>query len=271
MRKPIRLPDFQNVVQNGRMTLNLPINTTYDKILFKIEGTSIDKTMFTQLEVKANGNTFQEYPNGLDDLDAINRHYGRNVGDAQWAVLHFVRDELREFGAADVHDSKLMGFGTKNLRSATIEMTTVGAPADVAITAYSLESEAQPMGLVTKVRPLAMTVGAGETDISTIMTGSALMAAMHLDKTANDITKVRLYDGSRMVIDTIETEAIDQINKEHGRDVSGDPVVVDFITDNDYRQALPGQFFRDLRFKVTCTTSGTINGLIEYFDAREGV
>lgn len=279
MRTWKKLPDFQGVATDGVATLDLPRGVTYDKIMLVIGGTAVAKTDFVSVKVKANGKTFQEYNAGLTDLDAINDYYGRVKGSS-YSVIHFTRDELRDFdlsidgvqnARSDMHDSRVFGFGTVGLNSAVIEVTTSGAPADVTIEAFSIESAPREMGAITKVKYIPHVVGAGQNDIANIPTGEAWIMAMHLDKTANDITSLRVVADGREIQDDLDVADIELFQDALGRTTSGDSVVLDFCTDNDYRHSLVGSRINDLRVKPTCTTGGTINNHVEYIDTLNGV
>ena len=305
MRIKRKLPDFQGVAPGGTASLSLPLATTYDVIWLVLTGTAVTVSDVESLEVRANGDTFREYRNGLAGVAFENGFYSRfpypaaSNGFVQQLTetpdffpseldagavavpIFFNRPELARVSLAD---SRLFGFGTLGLDTASIVCKIAsGAPADIRIQAYSVNSGAREPGLLTHRKYFPLVLGAGENDVSTIPK-NALIAGMTLRKDDADIEAMRLRLDNNDIVEELPAHLIASMQEMHNGRITGilyDGVTelpiaqkwahLDFLDENDYRQALPGYKFQDMRLKVKVTAAGTGHLDVEYFAPLGGI
>jgi hypothetical protein len=262
MRITQRLPSLSNVAAGLTAVLNCPRGLTYDKIVLQYSGTSVTRAMLEKIRVKINGKPIQEYSDG-DELQSINDYYGR--ADNTGAVtLYFNRPEMD-----NVQGQRVTGLGTSDIQTLSVEFDVAsGAPADFAVVAYALQSEAQPLGLITKVKKYpASYATSGLMEIDNIVKGGRIMA-IHLFK--SDVSKVELEVDKQTVYEA--TKSVGEIlQKEAGRaPVTASATHIDFIQEGDIAQALITAGVSDMRLKPTIDTSGALNVVVEYLDGLAG-
>lgn len=305
MRIKRKLPDFQGVAPGGTASLSLPLATTYDVIWLVLTGTAVTVHDVENLEIRANGDTFREYRNGLAGVAFENgfyRRFGNPMASGEYVQLlmeapafpyadidsgavavplFFNRPEL---GRVSLADSRLFGFGTLGLDTASIVCKIAsGAPADIRINAYSVNSGAREPGLLTHRKYFPLVLGAGENDISTIPK-NALIAGMTLRKDDADIEALRLRLDNNDIVEELPVHLIAAMQEYHNGRFAGStydgvtnlPIAqkwahLDFLDENDYRQALPGYKFQDMRLKVKVTAAGTGHLDVEYFAPLGGI
>lgn len=265
-----RLPDFTNIAARSRATLNLPRNTTYDEILFRLSGTlptpNTDnltlKDYVKAIYVKANGKTFQEYVGaGLKKIDLYNKRKGRfDQTSKNVTTLYFRQPEM-----VSIDDERLFSFGTFDLTSATIEFELADTiPVDFFIEAYAICSEAKPMGVVQQFKHFPVSVSAGQNDISQIPVGTALIAGIHMAK--SDVTHCTLKINNQIdMVDRVSKVATDELQETYGRLAQSGLMWFDFVMEGDWRQAIVGQGITDMRLRPEVTTAGTLEIDVEYY------
>lgn len=203
MRKLVKLPSFSQFNAGATSTLNLPLNITYDAILLKYRtGVPAD---IERLEVKVNGNTIQEFVDGAADVDQLNTYYNRQQTSGE-TVLWFARPEMKTLAEQRVTSLGLMSTNETPITSATIniDLRSAGLTAGFDVEAWAIQSEPKPIGVITKIKNHQINMGAGESDHQ-LITGNALMMAIHMKKPTADITHVRLKADTVDLYDYITT------------------------------------------------------------------
>jgi len=263
MRKTVKLPSISNVGTSLTATLNCPTGLTYDRITLAYSGTSVTRAMMSNIQVLINGKPVQTYGDA-DELQDINDYYGR-ADNAGYVTLYFARPELD-----NVAQQRLTALGTLDVQTLAINIDiTAAAPGDFALTATAVQSEPQPLGLLTKVRayPFSSAVS-GAIEIDNIPVGPRVQA-IHLFK--SDISNLVLELDGVKVYET--TKALGEvIQKEHGRvPVTSSATHFDSQLENDNAQAMITKGVQDFRLRPTLDTSGAVRVVVEYLDGLAGI
>lgn len=263
MRFTKKLPSVKNVGAGLQAVIECPLGRTYDRISLFYTGTAVTRAMFTNLQVMINGKAVQTYAD-FNELQYINDYYGR-ADTAGVVTLYFVRPELE-----NTNQSRLTALGTVDIQTLDVRFDiAAGAPSDLAITAWAMTSEPQPLGLITKVKAFPMSSSvSGEIEIDNLVTGPRI-AALHLFKSdvnnlEIDYNGIKIFEASKTVAEVIQTE--------HGRvPVTASATHVDFLLEGDNTQALITQGATDFRLRPTLGTSGALRTVVEYLDGLAGI
>lgn len=270
MRKTIKLPSMANVGAGQTATLNCPVGLTYDVISiaysgFKADGTTaITLDDLQNIEVRANGKTIQQFKDGLE-LDLINQYHGRGAANGILNIW-FVRPEMANLGM-----QRLTALGTADVQTLSVHIDGEATLASLALTAKAVQSEAQPMGAITKIKafPASFSV-AGEVEIDNLpRSGGVMIGAIHLFKA--DISNVEIEVNSIKVFDA--TKAYSEELQARYAKVSQTAVAThaDFMLEGDLSQSLDTRGIQDFRIRPTLDTSGAVRTVVEYIDGFAGI
>lgn len=260
-----KLPSFTGVAANSTAILALPLGMTYHSI--SLDHGALAVTNFSQIRVKVNGATIQEFTGA--QLDALNQFYGHVAAASQNNVLHLMFDtpgvrtragrEMTALGCAPYSESN-----KRPVQTVTIEID-LGAGASPAIVAYAKVSPPTPSGLVRKIKRFIYQPSAtGDFEISDLPRGDAI-AAMHFHKVADDITNVRVSADGFDIFDR-NTD----VNEAFQRcvDFSRVPIAaywhVDPQEDGDAGEVMAPAAAEDFRVTLTLSTAAAVTALIEY-------
>ena len=269
MRKTIRLPDFSPFTAGGTSTLAMPVGLTYDLVLLELIGNETDELTadkILDIEVRANGKTLQEYKSGAQ-INALNNYYNRGSSPG-FVVLWFIRPELTE-----LRYQRMTALGTADLQTLSLHLKLASdAPAGSKVIAHAVQSEPQPLGVITKVKSFPVTFATGgEQDISNIPRNGARIAAMHLESTV-DVSKVRVSVNSVDVFEASDKLAA-EVQNRYDRVADEDSTIfrVDWMLEGDMAQALITAGVQDMRIKPTIASAGQVDVLVEYLDGFAGI
>lgn len=92
--RAIRLPQFQNVGPNQRVSLSLPLGVTYQKLYLQL-GTNILTSLITNIVLRLNNKEFARWATAADLL-ALNAYKGNYTGSTAFLVLDFTERLARE-------------------------------------------------------------------------------------------------------------------------------------------------------------------------------
>lgn len=95
--RPIRLPQFQNVGANQRVSLSLPLGFTYQKLYLQL-GTNILTSLITNIVLKLNNKEFQRWASAADLISGLNKFKG-NFDATSFLVIDFTERLAREEAA----------------------------------------------------------------------------------------------------------------------------------------------------------------------------
>ena len=83
--RPIRLPQFQNVGPNQRVSLSLPLGVTYQKLYLQL-GTNILTSLISNIVLRINNKEFARWSTAAD-LIALNAYKGNYTGSTAFLAL----------------------------------------------------------------------------------------------------------------------------------------------------------------------------------------
>lgn len=261
MRKFVPLPTFSNVSEGAVATCNCPIGLTYESIILAYGGTTFTPANMSKIEVKANGKALWDLSGA--QLVALNKFYG--VEDsAGFLTLNFVRPWMK-----NIIDARSTAIGTKDLSTLSVHVTISGSTAPE-LSAHAVQSAAQPLGLVAKIRNFPRSFSTtGKQEIDSLPRGGARVGAIHLFK--SDVTDVEIdVNGMRVyeVSKTLSSEAQTQAGRVP---VTASATHIDFLLDGDLQHALALAGVQDFRIRPTIATVGAVGTLVEYLDGYEGI
>jgi len=261
MRVTKRLPSLSNVAAGSTAVLNLPLGRTYENL--KLEYSGITLAQMKNIQLKANGKTFQKFKDG-NEIDAINKYYGRQAANGL-LTLWFVQPEMKT-----ARDERITALGTADLKTLTLEFDVDAAAANPQVKAHALQSEASPFGLCTKILRFPVNSAVtGVQEIDNLPTGSARIKAIHLFKP--DVSKVELELNGFLAYEA-EKRLSEQNQKDYGRiPQSAAATHLDFVLEGDMSQAVVTQGVQDFRLRQTLATAGATNIVVEYYDGLAGI
>lgn len=261
MRKFTPLPTFSNVAEGAVATVNCPVGLTYEAIVLAYGGTTFAPANMAKIEVKANGKALWDLSGA--QLVALNKFYG--VEDSSgFLTLYFARPWMK-----NIIDQRLTAIGTSDISTLSVHVTISGSTAPE-LAAHAIQSAAQPLGLVAKIRtfPRSFAVS-GQQEIDSLPRGGARIAAVHLFKAdvtgvEIDVNGMRVYDASKTLASEVQTQ--------NGRvPVTASATHVDFLLDGDIQHALALVGVQDFRIRPTIATSGAVSTVVEYLDGYDGI
>lgn len=259
-----KMPSIKNVSAGSTASLSLPVGHTYDKLTLAYTGTAVTRAMFKNIDLRVNGKTIVEYKDA-NELDLINDYYGRS-DTAGFITMHFFRPELLE------KYRRLTALGTNDVGTLDLQFDIDGtAPGDLAMIAYAVQSDPQPLGAFVKVRAFPVTFAtSGKQDIDSLPQGPRIMAAHFIKSDITDIdvdvNSFKAFEASKAVAEVFQ--------REHGRvPQTASATHVDFCLEGDIAQSLvtDPQLVKDLRFRPTLGTSGSVRAVVEYLDGFNGL
>jgi len=254
------LPNLSNVVAGSKASLLVPLGYTYDVIKLAYAGVTL--AQIQDIEVRIGSKTFQKYKDG-DQLNDINKYYGRNVEDGI-LTFWFIRPEFD-----NVNERRMTAIGTMDVRSFDIQFKIAAAAAAPVVTAYCVRSTNTPLGLITKIKDFptsSATSGVQEIDN---FPRQGRVAAIHNFKA--DISKCEVMVSSNTFNEF--TKAIASgLQKDHRR-VPNDAkhTTVDFTLEGDWSQALIVEGANDFRIRNTLDTAGATEVVVEYLSGIGGM
>jgi len=257
MRKSVRMDPLQNVAPGQKCTLIVPVGLTYDQIIFKYAGVTLDQIQ--NVTLKLNSKSEQQWPS-LGTMKVLNDYYKRHeeTGMITW---HFNTPELFELG-----EQRLTGLGTHGLGTITIEMFISADATAPVIEAFAVQSEAQEPGLITKIREFPVSFStSGQQLISNLPTAGERIKAIHLIK--SDVSKFDMTVDSVNVFD-LDKDVIEAFQRNHGRvPQTASATHIDFCLEGDPAQSLTTMGIQSLQMRPTIETQGNMTVLVEYLGA----
>ena len=264
MRKTVRLPTIQNVVPGGTFTLACPVGMTYDRIIFKLGGTTFDESHIQNLEVIVNGKTIQTWKTG-SELRLMNEYWGRGYR-AGYLPIYFKRPEFRP-----LEQQRLTALGTADVSTLTVRGDISSTAVAPTLEAFAIQSEPTPLGLISKIKRFDLSAAvAGSFEVDSIPRGPRVLAAHFLKSDINALTcevnSVKVLEGDK--------STLEELQKESGRvPQSASASHLDFTLEGDILQALntSRDIVQDLRYRLDLATAGNVPVYVEWLDSFSGV
>lgn len=90
-----RLPQFQNVGPNQRVSVRLPLGVTYEKIALALAG-NILVSLITNIVLRINNKEAQRWNSAADMVSGLMAYRGNYTGSTQYIVLDFTEPTAKE-------------------------------------------------------------------------------------------------------------------------------------------------------------------------------
>ncbi|MBP6899520.1 MAG: hypothetical protein KBC73_05495 [Burkholderiaceae bacterium] len=91
----IRLPQFQNVGPNQRVSVRLPLGVTYEKLYLQLAG-NILVSLISNIVLRINNKEFQRWNTVADMVSGLLAFKGNYTGSTQFLVLDFTERSAKE-------------------------------------------------------------------------------------------------------------------------------------------------------------------------------
>ena len=262
MRMLVKMPSLTNVVAGSTATLNCPIGRSYDRLVFELKG--ITPSGMKNLRVEVDGKPVQEFKDG-QQLIEINNYYKRATRNG-FLSIWFSRPEMNS-----LDHQRVTRLGTTGVQTLQVSFDIDDSVVNPSIVAYAIQSDASPIGMITKVKQFVMSSAtAGQFEIDSIPKGPRILA-VHFYK--NDVSYVEVEQNSRKIREGSK-ELLDFIQRESDRSPNGAlRTTVDFTQEADLYHSLETnpQFVKDQRFRLNLETAGEVRVVVEYLDFLAGI
>lgn len=265
-----KLPSVTNVVAGSDAVINCPVGRTYEKITFAYSG--VTDAQLKNLEVLINGRAVWTIAD-VARLKMLNAYHGR-PDSAGFFTLHFSRPELRPVmgnpaSNAWVDGRKMHALGTANVATLEVKIGIDAAASSPSLTASAVQSPGQPLGTFCKVREFPTSFAtSGLQEIANLPRAKARVACVHLIK--DDVSACEVVLDGVKIADASKA-LLEEGQKAHGKVPQSGITHIDWIADNDFRQAIPMAGVQDFRLRPTIDTNGALTVLVEYFDEYNGI
>lgn len=93
--RAIRLPQFQNVGPNQRVSLSLPLGVVYEKLYLQL-GTNITTALISNIVLRINNKEFQRWATAADLVSGLLAFKGNYTGSTAFLVIDFTERLARE-------------------------------------------------------------------------------------------------------------------------------------------------------------------------------
>jgi hypothetical protein len=93
--RPIRLPQFQNVGPNQRVSVRLPLGVTYEKLYLQLGG-NILTSLITNIVLRINNKEAQRWNSAADLISGLLAFRGNFTGSTAFLVLDFTEPNAKE-------------------------------------------------------------------------------------------------------------------------------------------------------------------------------
>lgn len=261
-----RMPGFEGVAAGNTATLRCPIGLTYHQLLITYAGVTL--AQMDEVRVLANGEVIHRYTSGTQ-LDALNTYEGRAAAGGV-LTIDFDRYGLRTRRAEEV---TALGTGDpadpSKITTLSVEIDINAAAVGTALSAKAIQSAAQPVGIIKKVRQFNYTVpGAGDFEIADLPKGDIINKVYFGNHGTVASTNLKCERDNFVVFDRTVAENI--VVQTDGVRVPAAAYVVFDPTENGHgAESLETAGVGDLRFTLAAGAAGALPVTVEYLGAIE--
>ena len=243
---------FLNVVASGVASLELPVGMTYNKIFFKMSGTTFARSHITRCVCKLNGKIF--YDVSATRLQSINT-YKNGKSDTSFFVIDFTEKEAKTIGGMQAG-----GIGTgEGVTNFIVELTISGATAP-AIESWSMISEPMPLTLITALIHHTATFSAAGTFPIVLPHGPE---SKHLVKRVfffhSNMTKVLVKKNGIIIYEALDTDTLAYIEQDFGKTPAAGMMVVDYINNDNLKEILDISTAQSMQYDITVSAADTVH------------
>lgn len=259
---------FSNVVASGIATNQITPGRTLENFQLKLGGTSLLKSMLSNIKLKANGKTIVE-GSGVE-IDAINAYRGQTVNAA------FLDIQFADYSLNNEFDRMVSAFDTSaGIASITSEVTIAGATAPV-LTPIMVESAQQKdrsgaslpfAALLQKLLRYPFSQASGGRLAITVPFGpqnGAIIKRLHVRHGGN-LTGVTVKQDGLVIHESTAAEN-SYMQTKHGRVPQTNMYTIDFVLDGDIKKALDTRDAKSLEWLFDFSAADTGTVLVEYLD-----
>ncbi len=93
--RPIRLPQFQNVGPNQKVSVRLPLGVTYEKLYLQLGG-NILVSLISNISLKINNKEAQRWATAADMVSGLLAFRANYTGSTQFLVIDFTEPKAKE-------------------------------------------------------------------------------------------------------------------------------------------------------------------------------
>lgn len=267
MRMLVKMPSLTNVAAGSTATLNCPIGRSYDRLIFEYK--NVTTAQIKNIRVEVDGKPVQEYKDAKQ-LHDVNHYYKRyssadHLQGKQYFSIWFSRPEMNS-----LDHQRVTRLGTAGVQTFQVSFDVDEAVVNPSIVAYALQSDAAPIGMITKVKQFVMSSAtAGQFEIDSIPKGPRILA-VHFFK--DDISYVEVEQNSRKIREGSKGLLM-FLQRESNRTPEPSKTTVDFTLEADLYHSLETnpQFIKDQRFRLDLETAGEVRVVVEYLDFLAGI
>lgn len=234
-----KMPDFDNLGNNGTASLDLELGLTYHNLVFQLGGTTFNRSHIKRVRALINGKAFiRDIPATI--LHADNLFKGSKDA-ATFLVIDFEEARSRAYG-----DQILTAIGTAaGVNSFKIEFDIEGATAPTITTIANVQADLRPLGAIPAF--IKETYDAVSTGVKQLRFGYTKESAhvfkrvhFHCKNTGGaEVADSTLLNSMTLVKNGINvwdrvSPAMNRFYQEHYEDVPQDYIyTVDFVEDNN--------------------------------------
>lgn len=266
------VPSVANVQPNATMAANIAVGEiSIEKLGFEISG-GLLKTNLTNIDVKVDGRTVQEFDT-VADLEMLQAYYGQNISAAEIAL------NFRRYEYASPEMSGLFNIGLADVRNFQVfAKIAAGAAAGSAIDAYKLETQVpaangrsvaqnNSLGLFTRIMKFSHAPSAaGIYEIDTLPR-QAFIQAIHLVSAGGLINSVEVLANSNIVYEASDARMEKNV-EDHGRVRQANVHHIDWMLQNTLGNQLAVAPLHDFRLKLDMAGADTVTAYVEYLSGQ---
>jgi len=234
-----KMPDFDNLANNGTASLDLELGLTYHNLVFQLGGTTFNRTHIKRVRALINGKAFiRDIPATVIHADNL---FKGSEDDATFLILDFEEARSRAYG-----DQILTAIGTAaGVNSFKIEFDIEGATAPTITTIANVQADLRPLGAIPafiKETYDAVSTGTKQLKFGYTKDSQHVFKRVHFDCKDNVgvamadsdlLDHVTLVKNGINVWDRV-SPAMNRFYQKHYEDVPQDNIyTVDFVEDNN--------------------------------------
>lgn len=250
---------FNNVVNNGVATVNLPIGMSYNRITLQLGGT-FTKAMITDIKVKLNGKVI--FQNTGSRLDLIQTYRGFTAS-ANFLVIDFTEARARTMAEQYVGNLNT----AQGVSSLTLEVTIAGAT-NPTLESWSELGPPAPLGVIYKqLMFVSSNTGSGKFPVRLIDVANrgAIVKRVHFAHGGN-LTSLEVKKNGIVIFDNVPVAVNTFLNGQYEKTAQTNLFSYDPTCTNNYSEAIRTNDMTSLEFNATYSASDTTTAVVEVLD-----
>ena len=261
-----RLPSFEGVAAGATATLRMPLGRTYERLNLSYSGVTL--AQLKEIRLIGNGKTMMRWV-GAELINVMNK-FDRMEAAAGILVLNFVRHGMMtKIGIEET----AIGTGVPANEKFPVTLSTLQLEVDIdpaatapVLSATSIETAPQPLGMIRKIRTFNHSpTAAGEYEIANLPKGDLI--ARIIFKTSN-LNSLRIERDNRVIFE--RTKAENELLQKNGKRTPQDGYFIYDPSEEGYAtEALVTANVQDLRFILNMAAADNIQVTVEYLGYLE--